>query len=75
MENCQFHEFSGSPVVLQTTYEKNMTSKWEVFFLSGKGDKRLIDILEGIGKEKCLRLAMSVDSSPAVYVLVDKMTL
>lgn len=49
MENCQFHEFSGSPVVLQTTYEKNMTSKWEVFFLSGKGDKRLIDILEGIG--------------------------
>lgn len=39
MENCQFHEFSGSPVVLQISYEKNMTSRWEVFFLSGKGDK------------------------------------
>lgn len=49
MENCQFHEFSGSPVVLQISYEKNMTSRWEVFFLSRKGDKRLIDILEGIG--------------------------
>lgn len=49
MENCQFHDFSGSPVVLQITYEKNMTSRWEVFFLSGKGDKRLIDILEGTG--------------------------
>lgn len=49
MENCQFHDFSGSPVVLQITYEKNMTSRWEVFFLSGKGDKRLIDILEGAG--------------------------
>lgn len=50
MENCQFHDFSGSPVVLQITYEKkNMTSRWEVFFLSGKGDKRLIDILEGSG--------------------------
>ena len=47
MENCQFHEFSDSPIVLQITYEKNMTSRWEVFFLSGKGDKRLIDILGG----------------------------
>lgn len=52
MENCQFHEFSGSPVVLQITYEKNMISRWEVFFLGGKGDKRLIDILEGVGGAK-----------------------
>lgn len=64
MENCQFHEFS------EITYEKNMTSRWEVFFLSGKGDKRLIDILEGtggadgIGKEKCLRLAEISELGP-----------
>lgn len=49
MGKCQFHEFSGSPIVLQITYEKNMTSRWEVFFLSGKGDMRLIDTLEGAG--------------------------